>query len=130
MSQQRTTQIAAFLMLAVMCSGCSMRQQSSDPSARDFISGEDLRRGNNGNVYEALERLRPEWLRSRGPTSVTDPTPTRANVYMNGSQVGNLEYLRQVSVVDVGEIRYYAPGEAGVRFGMGNPMGVIDITPR
>lgn len=122
--------ITLSMLLVAFTVACSARQQNGGTSSRTFISGDELRRGNDGNVYEALQRLRPEWLSSRGPTSVTDPTPTRANVYMNGQLVGDLDYLRQISVVDVGEIRYYAPGEAGVRFGMGNPRGVIDVTSR
>jgi len=54
----------------------------------------------------------------------------RPNVYMNGSRVGDLEYLRDVYTIDVAELRYWEPGEAGARFGMGNPRGVIEIVLR
>jgi hypothetical protein len=62
--------------------------------------------------------------------NVRDETQAVANVYMNGSQLGNIEYLKQVYVIDVAELRFWGAGEAGARFGMGNPRGVIEIIPR
>ncbi|HSL71849.1 MAG TPA: hypothetical protein VK864_16495, partial [Longimicrobiales bacterium] len=85
---------------------------------------------NSANLYDAVEKLRPEWLTSRGPTSVTDPTPTMASVYMNGQQLGKAEYLRDVLVADVTEVRFWPAGQAAAKFGMGHPRGVIELTRR
>lgn len=82
------------------------------------------------NIYEAVEMLRPAWLSSRGPSSMTDPTPTEASVYLNGIRVGGLEYLKTVTATDIAEIRYYPASEAIGRFGMGHPRGVIEIIPK
>lgn len=110
--------------------GCSTRRGASGGPGQNMLSGEQLTATNARMVYEAVERLRPSWLTSRGPVSISDPTEARANVYINGSPIGDLDYLRQVYVIDVEEIRFYPSGEAGARFGMGNPRGVIAITTR
>jgi len=78
-------------------------------------------------VYQAIERLRPEWLLSRGPTSFTDSSPTAPSVFVGGSHLGDVEYLRRLRVDDVSHVRYFESGEASVRFGMGHPRGVIDV---
>ena len=126
------SQLVAALAIFTVASitACSMSSGSSSSSNRNRITGEQLATTNSSTVYEALEMLRPRWLNSRGPVSMTDSEEARANVYMNGTRVGDLEYLREVYVMDVEALRYWPPGEAGARFGMGNPRGVIEIIPR
>lgn len=127
----RSLLVAALATLTVgSATACSMSSASSDSSGRNRISGEELASTNSSTVYEALEMLRPRWLTSRGPVSMTDSEEARANVYMNGTRVGDLEYLRNVYVMDVEELRFWPAGEAAARFGMGNPRGVIEIIPR
>ena len=99
-------------------------------SGGNRLSGEELAATNSPTVYEALELLRPEWLTGRGPVSMTNSSEARPNVYMYGSRVGGLDYLREVYVTSVAELRYWSSGEAGARFGMGNPRGVIEVVPR
>jgi hypothetical protein len=55
-------------------------------------------------------------------------TPTSVDVYMNGTHLGNADYLRQMRVLDVSEVRYWDAGQASARFGMGHPRGVIELT--
>jgi hypothetical protein len=83
---------------------------------------------NAESLYDAINRLRPSWLTSRGPTSVTNSTPTEVSVFMGGSFLGHSEYLQQVRVLDVTEVRYWDAGSASARFGVGHPRGVIELT--
>jgi hypothetical protein len=107
---------------------CAMTPAGEGASQRNrSITAEELSASSSQMVYEALELLRPSWMSSRGVISATNSEEARANVYQNGVRVGDLEYLRQVYVVDVAELRYWPPGEASARFGMGNPRGVIEI---
>jgi len=113
-----------------MVAACSMAPGPETTGDRNRITAEELQSSHSSTVYQALELLRPSWLSSRGPVSMTDSEEARANVYMNGNRVGDLDYLRTVYVQDVAELRFWPPGEAGARFGMGNPRGVIEIIPR
>jgi len=81
-------------------------------------------------AYEVIQTLRPQWLRSRGVNSFIDPTPSFADVFLDGTFIGKLEYLWNVSAMNVKELRFWGPAEAGVRFGMGYPRGVIEITSK
>ncbi len=115
---------------AILLTGCATTPGSGTSADRNRLSGEELAATNSQMVYEALELVRPEWLRGRGPVSLTDASEARPNVYMNGTRMGDLDHLREVYVTEVAELRYWPPGEAGARFGMGNPRGVIEIIRR
>lgn len=116
------------LLLGCMLAGCASRANSSrnGASSRSLTQAE-LAATNSGSLYDAIEKLRPEWLTSRGPTSASDATPASAHVYMNGSFLGDVDYLRQVQWTDVSTVRYWEAGPASARFGMGHPRGVIEL---
>ncbi len=116
--------LATWVMLGCAGSTAAGRPGSGGGST---LSRAELQATNSEELYVAIARLRPEWLSSRGPTSVSDPTPSSASVFMNGSLLGRAEYLRQMRVIDVTEVRYWNAGQASARFGMGHPRGVIEI---
>ena len=122
--------MAAMVLLGAWLGGCGMPSAGATPrEARDVLTRDQMIGANASTVYDAVQKLQPDWLSSHGPVSMTDPTPTVASVYMNGAQVG-LEYLRNLRPDDVDRIRYYEAGEASARFGMGHQRGVIEISPR
>jgi hypothetical protein len=53
-----------------------------------------------------------------------------ASVYVNGSNVGDITYLRNLRPDDVDHLRYWDVSEAGARFGMGHLRGVIEVVLR
>src|SRR5262249_25983725 len=115
--------IAAATWVAAACAG--PRAAESGPRASpNVLTQTQLAATNSENLYDAITKLRPSWLTNRGPTSVTDATPASVSVFMNGSMLGKADYLRQVALLDVTEVRYWDPGQASARFGMGHPRGV------
>jgi hypothetical protein len=103
-------------------------QPAPDRGNGTVLTQAQLSATNSDNLYDAIAKLHPDWLSSRGPSSVTDPTPTMASVFMNGTMLGKTDYLRDMRVLDVTEVRYWDAGKAAARFGMGHPRGVIEIT--
>ena len=120
----------AAMALSITLTGCGTgaTQRSSQASSRNVLTREQLAATNSENLYDAIVKLRPEWLTSRGPTSVSDPTPAVASVFMNGNLLGRSDQLREMRVLDVSEVRYWDAGQAAARFGMGHPRGVIELT--
>jgi hypothetical protein len=116
---------AAALILA--CAG-GPSPGRADRGSGNTLTSAQLAAANSENLYEAIAKLRPSWLTSRGPTSVTDATPTAVDVYMGSNFLGKADYLQQMRVLDVTEVKYWDPGSASARFGMGHPRGVIEIT--
>ena len=81
-------------------------------------------------AYEAVSRLRPNWLASHGVTStVANGGGTEyATVYVDGQPYGDITTLRNIPAYHVAEFRYYNITEAGAKFGLrGGNSGVIDV---
>jgi hypothetical protein len=82
-------------------------------------------------AYDAISRLRPNWLAPHGLTSsVSNGAGTEfATVFVDGQQFGDINSLRNIPAYHVGDIRYYDVTEGGARFGIrGGASGVIEVT--
>ena len=119
-----------FLLVLTVSACASTGSGTTSSSDRNRITTEQLAQVQADNAYDAIRRLQPQWLDARGPASVSNATPVTATVFVDGSRAGDLEYLRSVPLTSVAEIRYYTPGEAGNRFGMGLPRGAIELVSK
>jgi len=80
-------------------------------------------------AYDAVSRLRPNWLAGHGVTSGSNASGTQyAVVFVDGEPYGDINSLRNIPVYHVGDIHYYDVTEAGARFGIrGGSSGVIEV---
>lgn len=122
----------ALLASAILLAACASAGEPPPDGRGDryLLTQQQLATSNADNVFDALEKLRPEWLTSRGPVSITNSEPSMANVFMNGQMLGKPEILRDVRITDIAHVRYWPAGPAAAKFGMGHPRGVIEITSR
>jgi hypothetical protein len=110
------------LLLALLLSACAAGSGTgaTSRSNSDVISREELDPMNSFTAYDAISRLRPQWLRQR--------TPGQAPiVFMNGSQLGGTEVLRSIQVSSLLEIRYRNGRDATTRYGTGYGGGTIEL---
>lgn len=98
-----------------------------DPDRRDRILRDEIMATDALNAYQAIVTLRPNWLHHRGATSILNPESGLPHLYVDGSAVGPLDDLLMIQVTDIEEVRFWRPGEAAARFGMGHPRGVIEV---
>lgn len=68
-------------------------------------------------VLEAIRRLRPNFLSTRGVNSQSDAAAGRVHAAIDNNSVVPLEELRNISASHVVEIRYLDAGAAMQRFG-------------
>ena len=118
---------ASTTCLVAGCAGATA-QSGSERGNDTQLTRAELATANASTLYDAIAKLRPQWLSSRGATSVTNSSPTGVDVYMNGTLLGKADYLRDVRLQDVTSVTYWDAGQAAARFGMGHPRGVIEIT--
>jgi hypothetical protein len=123
-----------YLVVALAIVACAPAGTSgaSDPTRRSSIvlGAEEIRAANvdAGNAYEAISRLRPNWL-ARTSRSYDPSTIEGAVVFVDGQQYGELDSLRSLAASQIAGIRYYSPAEAGGRFGLqGGLSGVIEVS--
>ena len=112
--------------------GCATAGTTTPGVRRDpnLITQQEVLSSNGANAYEVISRARPGFLKSRGHTSVTQPTGDFATVYVNGQQYGDIGTLRGITVDQIREIRYYSASEAVTKFGGQMGTGVIQITTK
>lgn len=124
-----------YLISGLAILGCSPASGTSGaaPTPRrttTVLAAEEMLTANldRGSVYDAISRLRPNWL-TRGTTSYDPPTTEFAVVFLDGRRYGELESLRSIDANQVAEVRYYSAAEAGGRFGLqGGLSGVIEVS--
>lgn len=123
-------QSALAFFLVVGLTACAQGLGGGTGGDRDSISQQQLLDTGAADVHDAVRRLRPEWLLSRGPRSmVQDDSPALASVFMSGAHLGDVEVLRDIRPENVDRLQYYDAGSASARFGMGHPRGVIQVIP-
>lgn len=84
-----------FALLLVLASGCASAGTSGGRNS-DIITQEELQSVNVNNMYEAVDRLRPRWLRIRSSQSLG--TPTMILVYQETNRLGDVSVLRDLGV--------------------------------
>jgi hypothetical protein len=101
--------------------------QASVPvrSSPNVLTGEDVRAVDVGNLYDAVRRLRPQWLRARGSASLVSPEATQAVVYVAGIRQGDPRALQNVNVDTVSRVEFIDSRDATTRFGTGHLGGAI-----
>lgn len=92
----------------------------------DLLSEEQLRAQSFSTVYDAVQALRPSWLRTRGMDSIRNPG--QIQVYLDNIRVGGIGYLSQISAVSVSYIRWYDGIDASSRWGLDHGNGVIFVS--
>lgn len=138
MRRSRTIIAAGMLSLVLTGMGaCLSRgaeesgQRPSRPPRRSnvLITREELVQSSARDAFQAVQTLRPDWLRGRGATSITGGVP-QVVVYVDGQRVGTRNVLAQFAVISIKELRYHSATDATQRWGTGHGGGVIEVITR
>jgi hypothetical protein len=134
MQSSRRLIATAMLSLAVGCASAG-----GSPVARqnqNVITSEEITAISAPTAYEVIQKLRPNFLRTRGavhgaPVGGTNNIESvDLVVYLNENRLGGSEQLRQISTTDIREIRYFSASEATTKWGTGHSAGAIQIVSR
>lgn len=132
----RRTSLLALTALSAIVPACA-----SSPNANErpvaptsgrinsaVITAEELASTGESNVYMAVQRLRPQWLRARprGQTRLAGPE-AGVVVYIDATRFGTLNSLQSLAIGGIYEIRRYDASEATNRFGTGHTNGALVV---
>jgi hypothetical protein len=117
-------QAALLLCLATACAHSKLAPTSGNP---DVITEDDIARIHAQTAYDAVARLRANFLTRRGSTSVLNTSNPEPNVYLDDVFIGAVAQLKGIKAGDVASIRVYRAWEVSARFGNGNLGGVIEV---
>lgn len=123
------------MMLPLLLAGCGSgtgHPRHLGMRNRTVISAEEiaLERVSAWTAHDVISRLRPEFLRSRGRSSLRTTVPTTAVVYLDEVRYGALDSLRQLSADQIYSIQYINAADATTRFGTDHLGGAILITTK
>lgn len=122
-----------FALVAVAACASTKTQRASIPTSsdRNVITEEEIRSIPANNLYELIQKLRPNMLRSHGQSSLGgNSTSDYAVVFVEGRSYGDIGSLRSLVPNQISMVRYYESTDAAGKFGVINGSGVIDVTLR
>jgi hypothetical protein len=110
--------------VSVSCAPPTTERASRDSNV---ITSAELVASQATNAYDAVRRLRPNFLNSRGPTTINGAGSGYARVYLDRVLFGDINSLKTLSVNGIREIHYYNGPDASGRFGLDNTAGAIEV---
>ena len=128
------TRICAALLIALVV-GCS--KPVTSPSVRplgvveshnaDVITADELASPNvnSGDALEAVRRLRPRFLATRGSGSIKATDAGSVHVSLDGGPLQGVSFLSRLRPGEIAEIRYLSSSEAAQRFGTSAGTGAV-----
>lgn len=126
------TATVALTMVAAACAAGPGTGTGTGPTAmrdRDVIGPDELATVEvRTTALQMIQRLRPFWLRSRGPVGVRNEPPIP--VYVNNQRVSESAPLERYTAGELLELRFLNASLATQRFGTGHPSGAILLTLR
>jgi hypothetical protein len=118
--------LALTLAVAVGCSHPKLGPGEAFNS--QVITEDEIIASRATTAYEAIHKLRANFLTNRGETSLnksqSNPYPT---VYLDGQEFGPISTLGSIPAEQISMIRMYRVSEANAKYGSHNPSGVIAI---
>jgi hypothetical protein len=111
-------------------------QANTQGSTRNanIITADELNAEPASNLYEAIQRLRPQMLvaRSAGSGGSSRGGASRAtpNVYRDNTKLGDVNALKDIDIRGIKEVHYYSPQDAQTKFSSPNPGGAIQVVTR
>jgi hypothetical protein len=128
MSVRRSLVLAIAALLS--CAPATSSTNTGVGGSGSTLTAEQIAQTNLSDLYEVINRLRPNFLRMREHNSV-DTTLTTASlyptVYIDGQTLGDISSLHNIVASLVSEVRYYTPSQGAIKFGTQNRSGVIEV---
>ena len=113
--------------LVAMTTVGEAQKQKAPRRDRNKITAEEIaEKPAAQNAHDIIKALRPQWLSSRGPTTIL-MQEVGIVVYRDNSKLGSIDELRSIPADQIGELRFYSPGDATMRFGTDHPSGAIEV---
>lgn len=135
--------------LALLTGACASGSSSSAPGATatstapkrgsaNLITESEIAGANLETIYDVIERLRPNMLRTRGQmgrlsgAAGSDPgaSSSKIKVFLNGTAIGDVSMLRGIQAASVKQVDYLNSSDATTRFGTGHDAGAIIVTSK
>jgi hypothetical protein len=121
----RIMSLAALVAASVLaCAPTSTAHAGRDANV---ITKAEILDTHASNVWDAINRLRPNFLHYRGQTTLRGADTGYPKVYLDRTLIGDINSLKTMNPNGIREIHYYNGPEASGRFGLDNVSGAIEV---
>lgn len=119
----------AFLLpLLLTVAACATAPANGPRRSPSVLTADEMAELPVITAYDAIQRMRPQWLSHRSSPTASNPRPDVPIVYMDGVRWGEAYDLRNVRVENIESMRYLNSRDATNRFGIGHTGGAILVT--
>jgi len=125
---RRLVLLALFSSLAAGACASGGGASGAGRGDSDRLTFEELQYEEGQSLLDAIESLRPRWLRSRPTRSFSGSAVV--SVIVDGRRQGGPDYLRNIRAAAVQEARFMSATDATTRFGTDMAGGAIIVTLR
>ena len=113
-----------------------MRHVEPVAGTRDhtIIEADDMIDLQVANLFEAVEKLHPEWIRGRQSNRASRDVMSgqilagNSELFVDGQRQGSIELMKSMRISEVSFIKFYSASEAQVKFGSRNNTTAIAVT--
>jgi hypothetical protein len=128
----RATLVMTSVAISTACATAPGRKnvghtRPASHSSSEVVTSEELSTLGVQTLYDAIQRLRPEYFRTSPPTFAS-PRGTLTVVYINGVRMGGMDAMRSITSGSVHEVRYLRPGQAQLQYREYIGASIIDVT--
>ncbi len=118
------------VLVALLGAGCLHRARLADVPNPNVITEDEIDASHSATIYDVIAKLRPGYLRDRGPIALTGGARDVATVFLNSEEYGPIAGLRDFAARDIEEVRYFSGIDAVTKFGKWYGTGVIQLISR
>lgn len=129
MSRSATILLAVLVIGLTASCATTTQQGSARRSDRNVLTAEDFQQQSERNLYDAIARMRPNWLRPQGVNLVSSGA-TPVVVYLNNVRMGGVSVLADLPLDEVERVRFVDGTDAATRYGLNTDGGVIEVTTK
>lgn len=113
--------LAFGLSAAAACASGGGGGSAGPRRSANVITVEELADVSTLSAFDAIRRLRPQWMQGNR---------ARAVVVQDGARVGDQSFLANISASSVESMRFMSASDATMQYGTGFPNGAIVVTSR
>ena len=121
--------LPGFALLTTVFSTAAAQKPKRD---RYVITAEEIRQSGVRSTYEAIEQLRPQFLRPPRSARLSRYDSDRATpgirIFLGDAPQDDIEVLKHIAAEQIQEIRYYRETEASGRLGVMDGSAAIVVT--
>ena len=114
----------------LLATACFHRAALGPELNSNVITEDEIRAAHEASIYDVVAKLRPQFLRDRGPVDLVGGARDVATVFLNDQEYGPISLMRDLPASDFAEVRYYSGIDAVTKFGRYYGNGVIQLISR